>query len=805
MGNKNWERIPEIEQQLKNGEVVSKKAAAEKYGISEKGVQRDVEKIKEKYAHDPNTEIIYSRSMGGYVMNVKNPSNATNSEILAVCKIVLESRAFNEPDMKSVLNKMVKSCTAEGNYKSIMQAIANEMEHYRGPYHGKSFIELLWDISKAIRGQKFVNMKYENEDSIERIKPAGLMFSEHYFYLLVYMDNGSKNYRVDKIEKFDVMNESFHVNHVDRFEEGEYRKHIHNMVGGKSRILKFWFKAESVEEVMDMFPEARIIEENYGRWLIRAEVFGDGADFWFKGHGDKIEIVEDTKMEDDKMTDFYNDGGSSEVTLKIEMFKKDDLIDPNLDGRAITWSLTGSNGGTYENAYKTTFDHINITISPKQLGEAKNIDEVIDLLKTGVKAKYGDKGDVCIFDKNAKVVAAEPDVFKNEAEFIDNLVELGDYDLIDYIVISSEAGDTMIRRNEMYNAEHSYTQEYKYEKRTQKYKARVLGNESKKGNGVGGGLYFDDIDLCKFVTWQDWNDTTDGYVGDEGSNAFMCEIEITLKNSYEVKDRVTGETRLAQHTIGWQREGWHGNWGEELVGSITDHIIVKISPKQLGQAKSIAEMKELLIKNVYLSYGMRGRGLHCFDENDPIIKELVQEEYNRFGEDAHSMNSFMEDIRFIKDLESMNSIDEIQSIRITGDDEEIILRNDLVDASVNYTESYEYFPETGEYKCVIKGSEKGRGYGGGLYFDDLDECETERYDSVYGGSKDERSRQEIYLSWSEDYLNSFERMFDEEGGIDISEEKQKASIEKLEQIKALLNDIRDICGFPVPKENDPKK
>ena len=810
MSIKNFERIQEIERALKDGEVLSKEALAEKYEISEKQIQRDIAHLKEKYPKESGAELIYSRSKGGYFMKITNPGDFTNSEILAVCKIVLESRAFNEPDMRSVLDKMLKSCTAKGNYKKIMEAIANETEHYRGPYHKKSFIGLLWDISNAIRGQKFVDIKCEGSDEFERIKPAGLMFSEHYFYLLAYDTEEPKKYRVDSIEKFDMLNEGFYVPYAERFQEGEYRKHIHNMVGGRSRIIKFWFKSENAEEVMDMFPEARIIEEKDGRWLIRTEVFGDGADFWFKGFGDRIEIVEDKKTEDSNMTDFYNDGGSSEITLKIEMFKKDDLRDPVLDGKAITWELTGSNGGTYENACKTVFDHININVSPKQLGEAKDMEEVIELLKNGVTVRYGKVENVHIFDEKDSTVVSYPEMFKESMEYISELRKLGDFDLIDFICIESESGDTMIYRQDTLRAESSYTQTFKFEKNTGNYKARVLGNESKKGNGVGGGLYFDDTDKCSYVTWDKWNDTVK--YSDSYSNVFVCRIEIITDKVREIVDE-NGITHTLIDEFEWEREGWNGNWGEEGAYTEFDHIIVQISPKQLGQAKRIEEMKELLRENVFIGYGIwcdyykSGRGLHCFNENDPDVKELLDREYNLYGENSYHQNIFRKDIEFINALDELESIDDIKCIRISGYADEVIVKNDMVDQTTDYKEIYEYYPETGEYKGIKCGGEKYKwnGVGGGLYFDDLDECKIEETDSVYGDYKETQSMQEHYLSWTEQWLDSFASSLDKKDDdtekLDISEDQQKTALTKIEQIKTLIGEIKEICGFLEDEES----
>ena len=77
----------------------------------------------------------------------------------------------------------------------------------------------------------------------------------------------------------------------DRFKEGEFRKRIQFMYGGRLRSIRFIYKGSSVEAVLDRLPTAQIIAKRPEGYLISAEVFGDGIDMWIRSQGNMVEVV----------------------------------------------------------------------------------------------------------------------------------------------------------------------------------------------------------------------------------------------------------------------------------------------------------------------------------------------------------------------------------------------------------------------------------------------------------------------------------------------------------------------------------
>lgn len=90
-----------------------------------------------------------------------------------------------------------------------------------------------------------------------------------------------------------MLPEKFRIPYTDRFEEGEFRKRIQFMMGGRLQKVKFKYKGSSVEAVLDRLPTARIIDEEDGAYIISAEVFGKGINMWLRSQGDMVEVMEE--------------------------------------------------------------------------------------------------------------------------------------------------------------------------------------------------------------------------------------------------------------------------------------------------------------------------------------------------------------------------------------------------------------------------------------------------------------------------------------------------------------------------------
>ena len=295
---------------LKNVDIDIKKYAEENK-INIRTAERDIKTIRNFLAKKNETKLIHNSKKKKYQLTYTEDSvNLTKSEILAISKILLASRAFLKAEISLIIDKIVKQCGSEEDLKSIQNLLNNEKFHYIELQHKKSFINYIWDLGQAIKSKKKIEISYKKMDGkiVKRVvDPVGLMFSEFYFYLLAHIENIDKEkhfdnkddeyptiYRVDRIEGFKVLNEKFTPTlYTNRFQEGKFRKQVQFMTGGRLRKIKFIYKGTSIEAVLDKIPTAKAKEIDNNIYEVTAQVFGNGIDRWILSQGDAIEIIED--------------------------------------------------------------------------------------------------------------------------------------------------------------------------------------------------------------------------------------------------------------------------------------------------------------------------------------------------------------------------------------------------------------------------------------------------------------------------------------------------------------------------------
>lgn len=307
-------RILAIYTKLINGQAVKKTEEAERFGVNVKSIQRDLEDIRvflaEQFVQgEAGNELVYDHYDKGYRLEQGSNVRLSNEEILAVCKILLDSRAFTKQEMMNILDKLLVNCVPWNNQKLIADLIANERFHYIEPQHKRVFLDKLMKLGEAIKECRVIQIRYmkmKNTAIVERrLEPLAIMFSEYYFYLAGFIEGIDKEkvfenaddpfptiYRIDRIESLEITDEHFKIPYADRFEEGEFRKRVQFMYGGKLRKVKFEYRGESIEAVLDRLPTAKVLSKENGKYVVQAEVFGKGIDMWLRSQGEMVNVIE---------------------------------------------------------------------------------------------------------------------------------------------------------------------------------------------------------------------------------------------------------------------------------------------------------------------------------------------------------------------------------------------------------------------------------------------------------------------------------------------------------------------------------
>lgn len=299
-GENKGQRLLGIYHRLSQGELISKEVLAREYGVTEKSIQRDIDDIRSYLAGDRDegaADICYDRQAKGYRLVEEESRCLTRKEILAMAKILLESRAFAKEELHTILDKLIEACPREGR-KVVEDMIRNETFCYVPPRHGKKLLDALWDISLFIKNREIIRFSYKRQDGAEKehtAKPVALLFSEFYFYLVAYKEEETEFptiFRMDRIKDMESTGNTFHIPYADRFKDGEFRKRVQFMYPGPLRRVKFTYSGPSVEAVLDRLPTAQILEEKDGVYTITAEAYGIGIDMWLGSQGNKVKVIQ---------------------------------------------------------------------------------------------------------------------------------------------------------------------------------------------------------------------------------------------------------------------------------------------------------------------------------------------------------------------------------------------------------------------------------------------------------------------------------------------------------------------------------
>lgn len=296
-------RILDLYERLIKGEYISKAEMVSNYEIAPKTAQRDIDELRnyiaEKHKFEVEAAIAYDRSKNVYYLVKHEREWFTNQEILAMSKILLESRAFAKGELKILMDKLLLQVIPKDK-KVVEQIIRSEHACYVPLKHNRNLFSILWELSQSIVARKMVKFAYKRVDGREKVhqvKPVAIMFSEYYFYLISFMNTTDcqKKYptvfRIDRMSKLEELEERFSIPYAEEFSEGEFRKRVQFMYAGELRRVEFEFSGSSLEAVLDRLPTAKLIKEKDGVHTIEAEVYGIGIDMWLKSQGDNVKVL----------------------------------------------------------------------------------------------------------------------------------------------------------------------------------------------------------------------------------------------------------------------------------------------------------------------------------------------------------------------------------------------------------------------------------------------------------------------------------------------------------------------------------
>lgn len=282
------------------GENISVKKLSEEFEVSTRSVARSITDLKAFLADHRelvgNTELRYSNQDKCYHLYMDE--FLSSKELLALLEVLIGTRAFSKIELLTIVDKLKKFTTIEDR-QTIAELIEKELYHYSEVKHDcDSVQDTLWKLVNNIREKREISIDYyrTNRDYVtHRIRPASVMFSDYYFYLIAFPIDGNTSkplyFRADRIKHITVHRKTFTTDDAPEYDEGLLQQRSLLMWPGKLRTIRFEFRGPSVQAVLDKLPTAKIINCSEGKYLIEAEVYGDGIKMWLLSQGAWVKVI----------------------------------------------------------------------------------------------------------------------------------------------------------------------------------------------------------------------------------------------------------------------------------------------------------------------------------------------------------------------------------------------------------------------------------------------------------------------------------------------------------------------------------
>lgn len=313
-GNKT-EKVLALWDRLMDGDKVTRPEVVELFGVNDRTASRYLAEIRKHLLHKEEEDgikrfLVFDPAEGIYKIVGAESHFVSESELYAVCKILLSSRAFSKKEMGRLLDRLLRSAVSPEEKKDLEEYIKNEIGDYRDPDHVDPDVDALSLAARAVRSRHVLLFDYkkpgERQTRPHRIYPLGIVFSEYYFYLIgdpcEFGEIDRKNrriYRLDRMCRVKMDDETFSVPYSDRFREGDFKNSTQFMYGGRRQQIGFLYRGPSPEAVLDLLPISTAVLQNDGSYLIKSEVDGlQGVLMWLLSQGSKVNVLYPQELRD---------------------------------------------------------------------------------------------------------------------------------------------------------------------------------------------------------------------------------------------------------------------------------------------------------------------------------------------------------------------------------------------------------------------------------------------------------------------------------------------------------------------------
>ena len=106
-------RLLNMSDHLSRGEALRKDVLISAFNITPKTFQRDIESLRMYLTETGEGDLVYDRKRDCYRLERNSGGTITSEEVFAICKILIESRAFNRNEFERLIKKLLLQVSPE--------------------------------------------------------------------------------------------------------------------------------------------------------------------------------------------------------------------------------------------------------------------------------------------------------------------------------------------------------------------------------------------------------------------------------------------------------------------------------------------------------------------------------------------------------------------------------------------------------------------------------------------------------------------------------------------------------------------
>jgi predicted DNA-binding transcriptional regulator YafY len=288
------ERLLGIIIYLLNREIVSANTLAERFEVSTRTIQRDIEAI--NIAGIPVTSIQGSNGGYGILDSFRLDKHVSSKEDYQFIITALKSMnsAYNSKKLEATLEKLLNTSNKERFQETKVRL------DFSVSREGRSINQYLKTIEEASNEKKVIELEYSNSYgniTLREVEPVGLIYKWYAWYMFGYCRSRQdyRLFKVARIRSLRKLDKSFSIEHdsfeilLAEYEKQDSRECLH---------VKLLCKKEILMSIEEYFPKASIEAVEDGEFTVQFHV--PGNEIGWKGliytYGNKIKIVEPEEL-----------------------------------------------------------------------------------------------------------------------------------------------------------------------------------------------------------------------------------------------------------------------------------------------------------------------------------------------------------------------------------------------------------------------------------------------------------------------------------------------------------------------------